>query len=76
MTTQTLMTPLLTHLERQTNLPILAALLVRAAIVVTQWNQLYRTRHHLRDLDPYLLKDIGLTEHQAKREFERPFWQG
>lgn len=34
-------------------------------------------RHHRRSLgllDRHLLRDIGLTEAEARREAERPFW--
>ena len=33
-----------------------------------------RHRRRLGDLDPYLLRDIGLTESEAREEVERPFW--
>ena len=35
---------------------------------------LRRHRRRLGDLDPYLLRDIGLTESEAREEVERPFW--
>jgi len=35
---------------------------------------LRRHRRRLGDLDPYLLRDIGLTESEAREEGERPFW--
>jgi uncharacterized protein YjiS (DUF1127 family) len=34
-------------------------------------------RHHRRallKLEPHLLRDIGLTEAEARREAQRPFW--
>lgn len=41
---------------------------IRAMIVVA------RQRNALRNLDPYLLDDIGLTEAQAAQEINRPIW--
>ena len=35
---------------------------------------LRRHRRRLGDLDPYLLRDIGVTESEAREEVERPFW--
>ena len=35
---------------------------------------LRRERRALGDLDPHLLKDIGLTAHEARREARRPVW--
>ena len=33
-----------------------------------------RHRRRLGGLDPNLLRDIGLTESEAREEAERPFW--
>lgn len=35
---------------------------------------IHRQRRRLIELDDALLKDIGLTRDQARREAERPFW--
>jgi uncharacterized protein YjiS (DUF1127 family) len=35
---------------------------------------LRRQRHQLRDLPPQMLRDIGLTEDQARAEACRPLW--
>ena len=35
---------------------------------------LSRQRRELKDLDAHLLKDIGITAHQAKAESRRPAW--
>ena len=35
---------------------------------------LRRQRRALRDLDPHLLADIGVTEAEARREAVRPPW--
>ncbi len=39
-----------------------------------RWNEVARQRQALRNLDPHLLADIGLTEKRAAREADRPFW--
>lgn len=36
--------------------------------------RLRKSRADLRGLDPHLLRDIGLTEDDAKREADRPVW--
>ncbi|WP_103258012.1 DUF1127 domain-containing protein [Tabrizicola aquatica] len=33
-----------------------------------------RTRKALGRLDPHLRRDIGLTDHEARAEASRPFW--
>ena len=35
---------------------------------------LRRQRARLRDLPPHMLRDIGLTDAEARAEAERPFW--
>ncbi len=42
---------------------------------VSNWMVRYRSRRTLAKLDPHLLRDIGLTEHQAAQELEKPFWR-
>ena len=52
----------------------------RTALFLRLWGLLtlaISTRRHrrtLRTLEPHLLRDIGLTEAEARREAERPFW--
>jgi uncharacterized protein YjiS (DUF1127 family) len=36
-----------------------------------RWNQ----RKDLRELDDHLLRDIGITREQARREIGKPFWR-
>ena len=38
------------------------------------WNRIWVERQALKDLEPHLLKDIGLTEDEARRESRRPSW--
>lgn len=49
----------------------LAAVPRRFALCASRWRQ----RRDLADLDDYLLRDIGVTREQARREAGRPFWQ-
>jgi uncharacterized protein YjiS (DUF1127 family) len=35
----------------------------------------WRQRQALLDLDDRLLRDIGITREQAKREARKPFWK-
>ena len=48
----------------------LAALVRRLALNASRWRQ----RRDLADLDDHLLRDIGVTREQARRESSRPFW--
>ena len=38
------------------------------------WIKVARERRRLLELDPRLLKDVGLTPEQAWHEASRPFW--
>ncbi len=40
------------------------------------WYVCARSRRHLAELDGYMLKDIGVSEADRRRECARPFWQG
>ncbi|MEH6470364.1 MAG: DUF1127 domain-containing protein [Halopseudomonas sp.] len=40
-----------------------------------RWAINWRTRRQLRQLDSYLLKDIGVSRGDAMIEAEKPFWQ-
>lgn len=62
-------------LNSQSHLPFLAGFAVRFAVAVTKWDMRRRTRKHLRDMPPHLLKDIGLDRHAAHAEATKPFWQ-
>ncbi len=44
-------------------------------VVMAKWSERRRSRKALADLDPHLLKDIGLTPSEAHREATRPFWR-
>ena len=63
-------------LSIQGPMPLVARLLVKAAVVVTKWDIQRRTRVELKHLDPWLLEDIGLSQFDAQREAAKPFWRG
>jgi len=43
-------------------------------IKLHRWQELSRSRRDLRQLNDRLLKDIGLSQAEAEREANRPFW--
>lgn len=62
-------------LNAQSNLPLIASLAVKFAVVVTQWDRRRKSRHTLKYLEPHLLQDIGLDHVSAHAEASKPFWQ-
>lgn len=42
---------------------------------VQQWHQNAKTRKQLADMPSCRLRDIGLTESQARCEMQKKFWQ-
>jgi uncharacterized protein YjiS (DUF1127 family) len=50
-------------------------LLTGWAACVPIWLKRVRQRNDLRDLDPHLLRDLGLTPRQAACETQKWFWQ-
>lgn len=66
----------LSYLVSHAPLPAASVMALRAAVLFAKWTVLRRTRNDLCDLDDRLLQDIGLTPTQARREAQRPFWQG
>lgn len=75
MTTQTLTLNTLKSLEMAQRLPALATLLVLGAYLVAKFAERRRTRRHLINLDAHMLRDIGLSPDQARREADKHFWQ-
>ncbi len=72
--TRAMHNPALMLLNDSPRLPLIAALAVRFAAAVTQWERRRRSRINLGKLDDRLLEDVGLTSHQAQREVKRYFW--
>ena len=62
-------------LNAQANLPVIAGLAVKFAVVVTKWDMRRKTRRSLKGLEPHLLNDIGLDRFSAQAEATKPFWQ-
>ncbi len=73
--TRAIHNPALTLLNDSPRLPVIAALAVGFAAIVTKWEQRRRSRLNLSQLDDRLLKDVGVTPLQAHRESRRLFWQ-
>ena len=52
---------------------------VAACGIVARWLARSRQRHALREIavnnDFHLLKDIGVSQEEALREAEKPFWR-
>jgi uncharacterized protein YjiS (DUF1127 family) len=56
--------------------PFAAALARKAIATLLSWGDRRRQRRALAELDDHLLRDIGLTRHQARVEALRPLWFG
>ncbi|MCW5658725.1 MAG: DUF1127 domain-containing protein [Burkholderiaceae bacterium] len=48
---------------------------VSASNVLVRWLDASRSRQTLHELDEHLLRDIGITRDQARREASKFFWQ-
>jgi uncharacterized protein YjiS (DUF1127 family) len=60
----------------QPGTPVLAVLALGFAVRLATWATRRRTRRALAQLEPWQLRDVGLTPAQASREAARVFWQG
>ncbi|QYK40008.1 MAG: DUF1127 domain-containing protein [Paracoccaceae bacterium] len=63
------------HPAQSRPMPPLAAVLFRVAQVVAGWEERRATRRALSQLDPHMLRDIGLTPEARTAEADKPFWQ-
>lgn len=64
------------HLPRRTRrVPFLTASVARAVRTALLWKQRHHTRIQLKYLPPHLLRDVGLTEDDARIETDKPFWR-
>ncbi len=72
--TRAMHNPALLLLNDSPRLPLIAALAVRFAAYVTQWEQRRRSRINLGRLDDRLLRDVGLNRHRADAEVSKYFW--
>lgn len=62
-------------LNDQNRLPTVAHALIFAAVVVTKWDRLRRTRKSLARLEKHQLMDIGVEKSTAAHEAQKPFWR-
>ena len=46
----------------------------RIAGTLYQWQRRASERHHLRQIDDHMLKDIGLSRADVEGEAGKPFW--
>jgi uncharacterized protein YjiS (DUF1127 family) len=49
--------------------------LARLGSRVLDWHDRALQRRRLADLEPWLLRDLGLTPADVRRESAKPFWQ-
>ena len=63
----------LTYLQNRPLTPAASFALFSAVVFVT-WAERRRTRISLRHLDDHLLKDVGISRHEALKESRLPFW--
>lgn len=47
-----------------------------AVAAIQDWHERARSRRALAELDPHLLKDIGVSRDEARAEAIKPFWVG
>ena len=65
----------LLFLDQHRPLPLLATVAVRIAMTSSKWADRARARRALKNLEPYLLRDIGLTPDVADIEANKRFWR-
>ncbi len=46
----------------------------RIADVLYEWQRRASERHHLRQLDDHMIKDLGLSRADVEGEAGKPFW--
>ena len=59
----------------QPGTPLVAQLAVKFAVLVTTWAARRRSRLALSRLEPWQLRDVGLTPREADFESRRVFWR-
>ena len=69
------LSPEILSVLNQRSLPVMAVLAVKTAVIVTKWATNRRTRAALAQLEPWQLKDVGLTPAQASDEAAKVFWK-
>lgn len=56
-------------------MPVAALIAVKFAVCVTKWATRRNTRRALRQMEPWQLRDVGLTREEALTEASRVFWK-
>ena len=49
--------------------------IVRLFELLIAWQERERQRHHLRELDDHLLRDMGISRADVEYEASKPFWR-
>ena len=57
------------------SLPGPMEVLIRLADLLATWEQRARERRHLAEMSNHMLKDLGISRTDARREAEKPFWR-
>jgi uncharacterized protein YjiS (DUF1127 family) len=57
------------------SLPSPMQVLVRLADLVAVWERRARERRTLSEMSEHMLKDLGISRVDARRESEKPFWR-
>lgn len=50
-------------------------MLVRFAAVIVAWERRARERFTLGEMSEHMLKDLGISRVDARREADKPFWR-
>lgn len=61
-------------LSQTESLPPLSRLLLGLTVTIWHWEMRAKTRKALEKLDDHLLDDIGISKHDARQEWDKPFW--
>jgi uncharacterized protein YjiS (DUF1127 family) len=62
-------------LNASRSMPLMAVLSVKFAASVTLWVTRSHSRRALQQLEPWQLRDVGLTPEAARTEARKVFWQ-
>jgi uncharacterized protein YjiS (DUF1127 family) len=62
-------------LNASRSMPFMAVLSVKFAASVTLWVTRSHSRRALQQLEPWQLRDVGLTPEAARTEARKVFWQ-
>ncbi len=49
--------------------------IVRLFELLIEWQDRERQRHHLRELNDHLLRDMGISRADVEYEASKPFWK-